>query len=319
MTSHILLEQLCWKTCCCPHSSCRYGAHLSREQVAELVAPHPDTLELVNSWLEHHSVPSSSISTSHGSGWLTLTGVSVSQANALLEASYELYNHTETKDQVLRTLGYALPTVLHAHVQSVSPTTHFSSPRTPRLTPRERSGEAAHAPGRSSLGELRETLSSRFGLVTPPFLCWIYNFSTYVPAAADQNALGVVGYLGDYPSHLDMTTFMSSFRIDAEDPTFDFVQIGGGNPQDNPHMEANLDIQYAEAITYPTHIIYYSNAGSDVYMWLKYMLSWHSIPPMISISYGEDEKKHSRRLCKGVVHPVFATQLAWLQCYCLER
>ncbi len=37
-----------------PLLRCRYGAHLSKEQVAELVAPHPETLELVNSWLELH-------------------------------------------------------------------------------------------------------------------------------------------------------------------------------------------------------------------------------------------------------------------------
>ncbi|KAI9450476.1 hypothetical protein BJY52DRAFT_1215478 [Lactarius psammicola] len=36
---------------------CRYGTHLSKEQVAQLVASHPDTLELINSWLEHHGVP----------------------------------------------------------------------------------------------------------------------------------------------------------------------------------------------------------------------------------------------------------------------
>jgi tripeptidyl-peptidase-1 len=30
---------------------CRYGMHLSREEVADIVAPHPDTLKLVKSWL----------------------------------------------------------------------------------------------------------------------------------------------------------------------------------------------------------------------------------------------------------------------------
>ncbi len=45
-----------------PLLRCRYGAHLSKEQVAQLVAPHPDTLELIKSWLEHHDVPSTSIS-----------------------------------------------------------------------------------------------------------------------------------------------------------------------------------------------------------------------------------------------------------------
>ena len=83
----------------------RYGAHLSKEQVADLVAPHPDTLELVSTWLEYKGVPPSSISTSHGGGWLTVTEIPVSQANDLLGASYQLYYHTRTNDTILRTAG----------------------------------------------------------------------------------------------------------------------------------------------------------------------------------------------------------------------
>src|ERR1700761_6327290 len=69
----------------------RYGAHLSKVQVSQLVEPHPFTLELMNSWLEHHHVPTSSISITHGGGWLTVTGVPVSQANEMLGASYQVY------------------------------------------------------------------------------------------------------------------------------------------------------------------------------------------------------------------------------------
>ncbi|KAH9059684.1 hypothetical protein EDB87DRAFT_1577506 [Lactarius vividus] len=54
------------------------------------------------------------VAASHGGGWPTLTGVPVSQANALFGASYHLYQHAETKDRVLRTVGYAPPAVLHA-------------------------------------------------------------------------------------------------------------------------------------------------------------------------------------------------------------
>jgi tripeptidyl-peptidase-1 len=79
----------------------RYGAHLTKEQVAQLVAPHPDTLGIVNSWLEYNGVQPSSISTTHGGGWLTVTGVSVSQADKLLGASYRLYRHAETNDTIL--------------------------------------------------------------------------------------------------------------------------------------------------------------------------------------------------------------------------
>ncbi|KAI9453042.1 Pro-kumamolisin, activation domain-containing protein, partial [Lactarius psammicola] len=98
-----------------------------------LVAPHPDTLVLIRSWLEHHGVPLASVSVTHGGSWLTVAAVPVSQANALLGASYQLYRHAETHETVLRTLRYALPAVLLAHVQTIAPTTYFGSPRTQRL------------------------------------------------------------------------------------------------------------------------------------------------------------------------------------------
>lgn len=99
----------------------RYGAYL-----AELVALQSDTLQLVNSWLAHHKIPLSSISITHG-GWLKPSRVPLAQANALLGASYQLYRHEETRETILRTMGYALPAALHGPVLTVAPTTHFAS------------------------------------------------------------------------------------------------------------------------------------------------------------------------------------------------
>lgn len=52
--------------------------------VAGLVVLHPDTFELINSWLEYHDLPASSALVTHGGNWPTLTGVSLSRANDLL-------------------------------------------------------------------------------------------------------------------------------------------------------------------------------------------------------------------------------------------
>ncbi len=121
-----------------PLSRCRYGAHLSKEQVAELVAPHPDTLNLVNSWLEDHGIPPSSVSTTLDGNWLMVTGVPVPRTNDILGASYQLYQHVETNKVVLRTVSYSLPDALHGHIQTIAPTTYFGSPRTQRKNPRIR-------------------------------------------------------------------------------------------------------------------------------------------------------------------------------------
>ena len=70
---------------------CRYDMHLSREPVADLVAPHPKALGLVTSWLSHYGVPSSSFLMTRGGNWLKVTSVLGSQAVELLGVSYQLH------------------------------------------------------------------------------------------------------------------------------------------------------------------------------------------------------------------------------------
>jgi len=89
-------------------------------------------LELVNIF-EHHGVPSSSISTTHGGRWLTLIGVAVPQASELLGALYQRYRLAGTNDTtVLHAIGYTLPAVLCTHIQTVALTSYFASTRPPR-------------------------------------------------------------------------------------------------------------------------------------------------------------------------------------------
>jgi tripeptidyl-peptidase-1 len=281
--------------------------------VAELVAPHQDTHELVHSWLEQHGVPSSSISKSHGGGWLTVTGVPVSQADDLLCASYQLYRHTGTNSTILRTVGYGLPAALHAHVQTVAPTTYFGSPRTPLRTPRKRSSEEAAVMVNVTSGELVSALSRRDGEVTPSILRKLYKTGTYVPSAMDQNLLGILGFNNEYPNQDDLTAFMTDFRTDAVDATFTVEKVnGGGYDQSHPGHEANMDTQYGAAMAYPTPQIFYSTGGKlhsiahgnpahDAFLeWFKYLLNLSKIPPTISISYGNIEKDYPDDYMKKV-------------------
>jgi tripeptidyl-peptidase-1 len=218
----------------------RYGAHLSKEQVAELVAPHPDTIELVGSWLEHHDVPTSSVSFTHGGGWLTLSGVPLAQADALLGASYRLYRHTETNETVLRTTGYSLPFVLHEHVQTVAPTTYFGSPIALRQTSRLVPGGPTLPKGDLELqnASTDAVSSSCASTITPCCLRRLYKTERYVPRAAGTNKLGIAGYLGQSASQPDLTQFMTLFRPDAVGSRLSIKQVKGGiNNQSNPDGE----------------------------------------------------------------------------------
>ncbi|KAH9025407.1 subtilisin-like protein [Lactarius pseudohatsudake] len=298
----------------------RYGAHLSKEQVAELVRPHPDTLELVTSWLVHHGVRPSSISMTHGGAWLTVSNVLVSQANEMLGASYQLYRYSEVNDTIIRTVSYALPEVLHAHIQAVAPTTYFASTRTQRQTPRRRSVDAAAALAEAASGKPVTMLSSRadWDEVTPSELRWLYKTFAYVPTAGDRNTLGVIGFDNEGPSETDLTEYMTEFRSDVQPPslaTFAVEVVNGGEyDPDTPGEETSGDVQYASGMAYPTPIIFYSTGGvgewsdsgepipGDQYLeWIEHLLRKTDIPQTVSMSYGFYEysapHEYTRGLC----------------------
>ena len=262
----------------------------------------------------------------HGGGWMTVTGVPVSRADDLLGASYQLYRYTgtnETNKTILRTVSYALPAVLHAHVQTVSPTTYFASPHTLQQTPRKLSREEAATKVNVTSGE---PLAARWWAVNgvvPEFVRWLYKTTSYVPTSPD-NVLAVVGFKDDLPSQEDLTAFMTDLRTGATNATFVVLPVNGGpseyNPWQRPSFEANMNIQYTEAITYPVQHVYYSAGGlmmrypdsnepcpGDSYLeWFNYVLSQQYIPQTISISYGIEERhlplEYAIALCELFVH-----------------
>lgn len=56
--------------------------------------------------------------------WLSLT-VPVSQANELFGAQFNVYTHETTGQQAVRTMSYAVPQTLAAHLTVVYPTTTY--------------------------------------------------------------------------------------------------------------------------------------------------------------------------------------------------
>lgn len=106
----------------------RYGNHLSKEQVDELLQPTEETVNEVKEWLNWHGIKENDISPG-SDRWINLR-IPVSVAETLLNTTYSIYAHTsDVSNQILRTLEYSLPRHLHAHINLVSPTTYFGNTR----------------------------------------------------------------------------------------------------------------------------------------------------------------------------------------------
>ena len=209
---------------------------------------------------------SSAVPITHGGRWLTVSGVSESQANDLLDASYQLYQHAAGNTIVLRTISYGLPAELHAHVQTIVPTTYFGVPHAQWQMPRIRSDSRAEAAAEEASRKPVKILSSRDESITPSLLRELCKTETYVPVApAGQNVLAIVGMLGQHPNENDLTMFMNEYYSDGADATYRVEYVNGGlyNPN-NPGLEATTNVQYAAAMTYPTTLIFY-NHGRNVH------------------------------------------------------
>ncbi|PSR82588.1 hypothetical protein PHLCEN_2v6021 [Hermanssonia centrifuga] len=277
----------------------KYGQHLSKQEVDELVAPHPNSVETVDSWLAAHGIDLGLVQRMNGGSWLTVP-VKVEQASRMLNTTYSIFQHDSTSEYIVRTTSYSLPTILHDHIGVVSPTTYFSTMRSMRTTSflqphiKPLDNDIDTAAKLVDPGSLATVPSSCSTTITPACLRALYNSTTYVPKATATNKLGIAGYLEEFANNADLQTFFKKFRTDAVGGTFQTVQVnGGGNDQTDPGVEANLDIQYAEGISFPTPNIYYSTGGSPPFTpdsetptntnepyldWLNFILAQTTVP-----------------------------------------
>ncbi|KAL0573726.1 hypothetical protein V5O48_008222 [Marasmius crinis-equi] len=278
----------------------RYGQHLTKEQVEELVAPHRDTASIVEEWLTHHGIEGTA--SSPAGDWVTVR-LPVKDAEKMLNAEYGLYHHPASKDTVLRTLSYSLPKDLMAHVDVVSPTTYFGTFKSMRATSHVEPEDKMQAEVVDPNAVPPTSCNTR---ITPDCLKTLYNTAGYVQRATSRNSLGVAGYLDEFANRADLQTFLRSFFPSAAGTNFTTVRLnGGGDDQNDPGVEANLDIQYTVGLSAPVPNTYYSTGGSppfnpdsdtptntnEPYLdWLNFILAQSSIPLVFTTSYGENEQ-----------------------------
>ncbi|KAJ8104628.1 hypothetical protein ONZ43_g7760 [Nemania bipapillata] len=246
----------------------QYGKHLTVEQIDAIVGPSAESKDLVFQWLGNHSLADSAVLNSRGN--VVKVKATISQVEALLGTQYSTYTNADTGKTASRALNVYVPQALMKHIDVIQPTTFFGFKKlTPTFHP-------------------RTDLNRRATVTTPTALASLYQFSGIT--ALKSGIMGIAGFIEQWPSKTDLTTFMNKFTISG------FVAVHAQQtPQGaNIGIEANLDVQYARAITSTIPNVFYSTGGEDdsIYEDLaEYILGLaaSSRPNVISVSYGGDE------------------------------
>ncbi|KZT67453.1 subtilisin-like protein [Daedalea quercina L-15889] len=302
----------------------RYGAHLSKEEVEDLIAPHEESVSAVDEWLADYGFASHELSRSPAGDWVKVR-VPVSLAEDMLKTEYHVWQHEETGDAIVRTTTYSLPVHLHGHIDVVQPTTTFARLRGMKATYHYADEQdfivdiaQPTIPIPSALnGQVNASCNAS---ITPTCLRELYNIGNYTPQAADVNKIAATGYLDQYANFEDFHDFFAKYVPEATNATFDVIYINNGTNNQSlaaAGVEANLDTQYAFGLSYPTPATFYTTGGSPPFIpddttpdntnepyadWLAYILSDPSPPQTISTSYGDNEQtvpySYATRVCK---------------------
>ena len=200
-----------------------YGHHLTHQQLLDLISPTKSTINGVIDWLINDGgIPTTSIHHDQQSDWISVE-MSVEQAEQLLSTEYHLYQHVTTGLIVTRCLTYTLPTSVNQLIDVIGPTTRF-----PFIHSK---------PVKQLLSSSSSSPSAQCDETDPSCIRALYRVGS-TGSTSKNNSACVTGYLEQYISLDDLTTFRNEF-----DPgNKDVPSIIGPNDATNPGQSSEYYI-----------------------------------------------------------------------------
>lgn len=209
-----------------------------------------------------------------------------------------------SKEVVWRTLQYSLPKSVKEHIDVVQPTTYFGMRS---LKPSVKLGVPAKS---SRIGKRGSPCHP--GTINPSCLVNLYNLTDAEHYTTGR--MGITAFLGEDASPQDLKQFNQDFgAAQNRDLGFGCVSINNGRCDGRGTAEANLDTQYARALTQRVPNIVYSTSGhppaigdvnNEPYLeLLNYLLGLDDaeLPSTLTNSYDDDEssvpKDYAMKVC----------------------
>jgi len=195
-------------------SNPRYGKHLKRDELKDLIKPRAESVATVLNWLEQSGVEARDI---HNNGeWINFYAP-VKRAEEMMGTTFKTYqSEARASTRKIRSLGYSVPGHVRPSIDMIQPTTRFGQIRA------EGSMLLSQEETPFSVLSVNATCNTR---ITPTCLAELYNFKDYKASAAVDTKLGVTGFVEQYARFADLEKFLSAFAPSLAGTTFDVASI----------------------------------------------------------------------------------------------
>jgi tripeptidyl-peptidase I len=296
-----------------------YGKHLKRDELKKMLLPEPKGRSSTLNWLRDSGIRSQDVE--DDGEWVNFIGT-VSQAERMMNTTFNIYESEDKTVRKIRTLRYSIPESLRSYIQMIQPTTRFGQPqrfisqiwRQKEYDPNE-------------FSQVNDTMCNV--TIQPSCLTDLYSVPSLPvdrprSGAAAKNKIAVTGFLEEVARNSDLSKFKAKYAPWLKNATFASVSVNGGPTEQsgfNGTSEANLDIQYALSVSMGVPTTFYSIPGRgplvpdvnepnpslnsnepylEMFTYFK-NLPDDELPSVISNSYGEDEQsvpvEYAKKIC----------------------
>jgi len=250
----------------------RYGEHLTKDAVDQLVAPSTESVAVVKSFLADFKIDGCDQSASSD---FFVCDVPVGTAERMLNVEYYSFSHkTEVNTTVVRAANhYSVPSSVAQHLDLISTTNRFPGVSKAMTKP-----------------EVSEPLRTN----VPDTLRTLYSVGDAKGSATD-NRLCCTAFLKQHYLQKDLDKFWKKYFPSSSGQTITVVGPDGGFPG----IEASLDIQYISTMGADIPAEFWSFAGTapdnkenEPFLTWIYLVGNYSdakVPKVFSTSYGEPE------------------------------
>ncbi|KAH7136164.1 tripeptidyl-peptidase-like protein [Dendryphion nanum] len=314
--NHDLFEQTLMQISTPSHA--RYGQHLKRDELKELIKPRAESTDAVLEWLETSGIETEDIE--NNGEWINFV-VPVSKAEKMMDTTFKTYQSLVREDiKQIRAIHYSVPKNVREHIDLIQPTTRFGQirPQVNHIIDKEIVSSTISLKAAAVNATCNTT-------ITPQCLKDLYNFADYQADPAAPVLVGVNGFLEQYARFKDFANFAQLFAPWAVGSNFTWSSVNGGildQRATNDSVEANLDIQYTAGLVSPNvKTKYYSTPGrgplvpdldqptlddnqNEPYLeFFTYLVGLPDgeLPQVLTTSYGEDEQsvpaEYAKKVC----------------------